>query len=82
MVYISCNPETLARDLEILTRGGYKAMRAQPVDMFPHTNHVECVVQLDYVGSPSPRSGTGRGQADNRPYRKNTGNGKKLRKNT
>lgn len=82
VVYISCNPETLARDLEILTRGGYKAICAQPVDMFPHTNHVECVVQLDYVGSPSPRSGTGRGQADNRPYRKNTGNGKKLRKNT
>ena len=46
VVYISCNPETLARDLAILTRGGYKALRAQPVDMFPHTNHIECVVEL------------------------------------
>ncbi len=46
VVYISCNPETLARDLDILCRGGYKAQIAQPVDMFPHTNHVECVVLL------------------------------------
>ena len=46
VVYISCNPETLARDLAILTKGGYKALRAQPVDMFPHTNHIECVVEL------------------------------------
>ncbi|MBO5976840.1 MAG: hypothetical protein J6P94_06670 [Oscillospiraceae bacterium] len=46
VVYISCNPETLARDLGVLTKGGYKALRAQPVDMFPHTNHIECVVEL------------------------------------
>ena len=46
VVYISCNPDTLARDLAILVRGGYKASRAQPVDMFPHTQHVETVVQL------------------------------------
>ena len=46
VVYISCNPETLARDLSILTKGGYKALRAQPVDMFPHTSHIECVVEL------------------------------------
>lgn len=46
VVYISCNPETLARDLKILTRNGYRALRATPVDMFPATAHVETVVQL------------------------------------
>ena len=50
VVYVSCNPETLARDLDILCRGGYEAAIAQPVDMFPHTNHVECVVALEYTG--------------------------------
>ncbi|MBR5260923.1 MAG: 23S rRNA (uracil(1939)-C(5))-methyltransferase RlmD [Oscillospiraceae bacterium] len=47
IVYVSCNPETLARDLKTLTaRGKYIVKKIQPVDMFPHTNHVECVVQL------------------------------------
>ena len=46
VVYISCNPETQARDLSYLTRKGYKVKKIQPVDMFPHTNHVECVVHL------------------------------------
>ncbi len=46
VVYVSCDPETLARDLEILTAGGYRAERIQPVDMFPWTEHVECVVKL------------------------------------
>lgn len=45
-VYISCNPETQARDLSILTRKGYKVKKIQPVDMFPHTQHVETVVLL------------------------------------
>jgi 23S rRNA (uracil1939-C5)-methyltransferase len=46
VVYVSCNPETLARDLSFLTRKGYKVRRIQPVDMFPHTEHVETVVLL------------------------------------
>lgn len=46
VVYISCNPVTLARDLAFLTRHGYRALRATPVDMFPATEHVETVVLL------------------------------------
>lgn len=46
IVYISCNPETLARDLRQLTENGYAVRHIQPVDMFPHTNHVETVVLL------------------------------------
>ncbi|MBS4916107.1 MAG: 23S rRNA (uracil(1939)-C(5))-methyltransferase RlmD [Clostridiales bacterium] len=46
IVYISCNPETLARDLRQLTETGYAVRHVQPVDMFPHTNHVETVVLL------------------------------------
>ncbi len=46
IVYISCNPETLARDLHTLCRGGYKVKAIQPVDMFPFTAHVESVALL------------------------------------
>ncbi len=46
VVYVSCNVETQARDLSFLCRNGYKVRKIQPVDMFPHTNHVETVVQL------------------------------------
>ena len=47
VVYVSCNPATLARDLGILSAGGYLVREAQPVDMFPQTAHVECVARLD-----------------------------------
>lgn len=46
IVYISCNPETLGRDLYFLTKNGYTAEKIQPVDMFPYTKHIESVVLL------------------------------------
>jgi len=49
IVYISCNPETQKRDIEILMKGGYKVEEVQPVDMFPHTVHTECCCLLERV---------------------------------
>ena len=46
VVYISCSPDSLARDLGIITKGGYKVEKAVPVDMFPFTRSIETVVLL------------------------------------
>ena len=47
IVYISCNPATLARDLALFAEEGYVTKEVQPVDLFPQTTHVECVVLLE-----------------------------------
>lgn len=49
VVYVSCNPETLARDLKYLTKHGYRAEECTPVDMFPWTTHVETVCLLSRI---------------------------------
>ena len=50
VIYISCNPETLARDLRYLTKiGPYRMVGAQPVDMFPQTSHVETVALISHI---------------------------------
>ena len=46
VVYISCNPETLARDLEYFQKNGYRSAGIWPVDLFPFTNHTEIVCLL------------------------------------
>ena len=48
IVYISCGPDTQARDIKVLVKGGYKVTACQPFDLFPHTEHVETVVLLSY----------------------------------
>lgn len=46
VTYISCNPATMARDIALFEEIGYKLTKVQPVDLFPNTHHVECVVLL------------------------------------
>ena len=57
VVYVSCNPSTLARDAKLLCEKGYRIKHVQPVDMFPHTHHCETVCLLyhqkkDFISVP------------------------------
>ena len=45
IVYVSCNTATMARDIQLLSEI-YTVQKVQPVDMFPHTHHIECVAKL------------------------------------
>jgi 23S rRNA (uracil1939-C5)-methyltransferase len=47
IVYVSCDPMTLARDVARLSESGYRALKAQPIDMMPHTSHIEVVCLLE-----------------------------------
>jgi 23S rRNA (uracil1939-C5)-methyltransferase len=47
LVYVSCNANTLSRDLSILVTNGFKLKSMEPIDMFPHTRHVECIATLE-----------------------------------
>ena len=54
LVYVSCDPETLARDLKLLCANNYSIEQVQPLDMFPQTHHVECVAVLSLRETTSP----------------------------
>ena len=45
-VYVSCNPDALAKELPVILKTGYRVTRVQPVDMFPHTDHIETVISF------------------------------------
>jgi 23S rRNA (uracil1939-C5)-methyltransferase len=47
VVYVSCNPEALAGEVPSILKAGYKVSRLQPIDMFPHTHHIETIVSFD-----------------------------------
>lgn len=47
VVYVSCNPDALAKELPVILKTGYRVTRVQPVDMFPHTDHIETVMALE-----------------------------------
>ena len=53
-IFVSCEPEALARELPLAVAAGYRVVRVQPVDMFPHTPHVEAVAVLERLPDGKP----------------------------
>jgi 23S rRNA (uracil1939-C5)-methyltransferase len=47
VIYVSCNPDALAKELPVILKTGYRVTRVQPVDMFPHTDHIETVMAFE-----------------------------------
>jgi len=47
LLYISCNPVTMARDIELFIEKGFTCKEVQPVDLFPHTHHIEDIAVLE-----------------------------------
>lgn len=54
IVYVSCNPASAAADLAALVEHGYEIARIRPIDLFPHTPHVECVIRLERRATAAP----------------------------
>ena len=70
VVYVSCNPEALANELPSILDAGYRVERLQPVDMFPHTTHIEVVATFSRLSAPRRRgSAPGRRGAPRPPLR-------------
>jgi 23S rRNA (uracil1939-C5)-methyltransferase len=63
VVYVSCDPTTLARDVETLCRAGFRLASAAMFEMFPHTSHVEIVAALERVGGKAERARAPSGHA-------------------
>ena len=86
IVYVSCSPDTQARDLKLLIGAGYALRCLQPFDLFPQTRHVEAVATLewpeaDQCPSPTPLDVAQEGSARGTPrrYKRNDGRGRKRR---
>ena len=57
-MYVSCGPDTQARDVAVLVAAGYALTAVQPVDLFPQTKHCEVVATLEWVGDGPPAPDT------------------------
>jgi hypothetical protein len=71
LILVSCNPESLARELTLATGAGYRVRLVQPVDMFPHTPHIEAVAVLERPARPHPgHRPSGRGRDERLPEKR------------
>jgi 23S rRNA (uracil1939-C5)-methyltransferase len=77
VVYLSCDPATLCRDLDLLARHGYETVSVQPIDMMPQTNQIEALALLRAVPGARPRPTTPERAA--KPHRTGPRGARKLR---